>query len=254
VPIAKAFGAKKVTSQKIHIMDGFFAVSATLICFVAVYLGNECAKYQAEVRADPLFSSVEAGFPEPIDLVGGFVAACVIGLFRYFAFHTFRPLGPYIMSAKKGADKDRLDRFAVCCFKFLYFVVITAIGWYVMKDEDWFPPVLGGSGATVNCYKGFPFHQVSQTIRIYYMTQLGYHTHSLLFLVFFSTPRNDYTEMVSETQTHALSYHFRLFLTRVIVRPLLQNACSIIQFIHHCCAITAVWVSWLFNYWKVRDP
>jgi hypothetical protein len=198
-------------------VDRFFAISATTIFLVTGYLGTEAIKFQAEVRDDPKFSTVQLGFPEPIDLAGGFAAACAIGLFRYFAFHCFRPIGTVILSEKKRVDKDRLDRFAVCCFKFCYFVFITAIGWVIMKDEDWFPPVLGGSGATVNCYKGFPFHEVSQTIRYYYMTQLGYHMHSLLFLVFFSTPRNDYTEM----------------------------------FIHHCCAITAVAVSWQFNYWKI---
>ena len=76
-----------------------------------------------------------------------------------------------------------------------YFAVITAAGYYVMRDEKWFPPVLGGKGSLREAF--LTLHDApSDILKYYYFVQLGYHFHSLLYMVFFSPIRNDFIEML----------------------------------------------------------
>lgn len=64
-----------------------------------------------------------------------------------------------------------------------------------MRDEKWFPPVLGGKGEIREAYlilneaPGF-------ALKYYYFVQLGYHFHSLLYMLVFSPIRNDFIEML----------------------------------------------------------
>ncbi|RLN70962.1 hypothetical protein BBJ28_00020114 [Nothophytophthora sp. Chile5] len=64
-----------------------------------------------------------------------------------------------------------------------------------MKDEPWFPASLGGSGEVVLSFDTLS-DAPSPALKYYFMVQLGYHVHSLLFMVFFSPIRNDFIEML----------------------------------------------------------
>jgi len=47
----------------------------------------------------------------------------------------------------------------------------------------------------MNAFKGYPFHPAHQDMRLYYIIQLAYHSHSLLVHLWTGRDRNDFVEM-----------------------------------------------------------
>merc|ERR1711916_218478 len=89
---------------------------------------------------------------------------------------------------------DRIARFTVVLFKFFYFVGISVYGYALMRDTDFLPWVLGGSGTTENCWHGYPYQSLVEGAQMYYLVQLGYHLHSFVFHLYLPH-RNDFLEM-----------------------------------------------------------
>jgi ceramide synthetase len=67
-------------------------------------------------------------------------------------------------------------------------------GFFVMQDEPWFPRVLGGKGDVVKAFQVLHLAP-SFAFKMYYLLQLGYHLHSLFYMIAFSPLRNDFLEM-----------------------------------------------------------
>lgn len=72
-----------------------------------------------------------------------------------------------------------------------FYIVITTVGYLVMKDEPWFPAALGGSGEVVENYHWLS-NPTPSTLKLYFLVQLGYHAHSLIYMVFLSPIRSDF--------------------------------------------------------------
>ncbi|CAH0478956.1 unnamed protein product [Peronospora belbahrii] len=106
-----------------------------------------------------------------------------------------KPIGRLVLSPSKRVQADRVERFATVLFKFIYFTVITVVGYFIIRDEKWFPPVLGGKGVIRESYWNLN-KAPSFALKYYYCLQLGYHFHSLLYMLFFSPMRNDFVEML----------------------------------------------------------
>ncbi|KAG6623474.1 LAG1 longevity assurance [Phytophthora cinnamomi] len=127
-------------------------------------------------------------------LVGIGFALLIIAL-RFAFLAVAKPLGRRVLSPAKRQHPDRVERFATVLFKFTWFAGITVAGYYVMRDEKWFPPVLGGNGVIREAY--LILHEAPGfALKYYYFVQLGYHFHSLLFMLLFSPIRNDFIEML----------------------------------------------------------
>ncbi|CEG49741.1 longevity-assurance family protein [Plasmopara halstedii] len=127
-------------------------------------------------------------------LIGIGFAFVIIGL-RFVFLKIAKPIGRNVLSPTKRIHADRVERFATVLFKFMYFSVITVAGYYIMRDEKWFPPVLGGKGAIREALLNL--HEAPGiSLKYYYFVQLGYHFHSLLYMLFFSPIRNDFIEML----------------------------------------------------------
>ena len=65
---------------------------------------------------------------------------------------------------------------------------------YVMLEQPFLPPSLGGNQKLDYYFKGYPFGDVPPTAKRFYMVDLAYHMESWLNLVV-SKPRNDFAEM-----------------------------------------------------------
>lgn len=76
-----------------------------------------------------------------------------------------------------------------------YFVGISIVGFKIMQHEPYFPPPLGGNGVVLSFFDRLS-EPPCNALKYYFMVQLGYHLHSLLFMVFFSPIRNDFVEML----------------------------------------------------------
>lgn len=135
------------------------------------------------------------GMPQLTDLViAGVTSVLLIGA-RFIAGKAFAPLARVVLSPKKRVVEDRVHRFTTVLFKFIYFSAITIVGFKVMEHEPWFPPSLGGKGEAMKTFDVLS-DAPSSALTYYFMVQLGYHLHSLLFMVFFSPIRNDFIEML----------------------------------------------------------
>lgn len=97
-----------------------------------------------------------------------------------------------------GTERDeRAKRGAQCAFKALYFIAIVTIGYVAMKDANFFPAVMGGSGDISLLWEGYPYmNQESYgMVRGYLMIALGYHLFSVVTHVT-GPKRNDFMEML----------------------------------------------------------
>ncbi|POM73068.1 Hypothetical protein PHPALM_10118, partial [Phytophthora palmivora] len=133
--------------------------------------------------------------PQLTDLLIGAAVSLVIIAVRFVCGKVFAPLARVVLSPKKRVVEDRVHRFATVLFKFMYFLGITIVGFKVMQHEPWFPPSLGGKGKVIKSFDVLS-DAPSSALKYYFMVQLGYHLHSLLFMVFFSPIRNDFIEML----------------------------------------------------------
>ena len=51
----------------------------------------------------------------------------------------------------------RSSKAAHCIHKTLYFIFAVGWGYTVLKDQEYFPPYLGGSGDIDKCFNGYPY-------------------------------------------------------------------------------------------------
>ncbi|TDH67484.1 hypothetical protein CCR75_008570 [Bremia lactucae] len=148
-----------------------------------------------ERNTSEAFLSGTPGMPQYTDLLlSGVISSALIAV-RFASANIFASLARVVLSPKKRLVKDRVDRFASVLFKLIYFVSITIVGFFVMQNEAWFPEYLGGKGSAIKTLlalsKAPPY-----ALKIYFLVQLGYHLHSLIFMIAFSTIRNDFVEML----------------------------------------------------------
>jgi hypothetical protein len=156
-----------------------------------------------------------ATYPTYSDLSITAVALSIMLPLRYLLVRfVFSPLGNYMLptlSRKKtwtpAGRQDRVERFATVCFKFLYFLIITTWGYILLKDQSWFPPILGGSGDVQHAWDDFPCPPVLHGLTAYYMIELAYHVQSLVYHLFMPH-RNDFLEM---TLHHSCAIFLVLF-------------------------------------------
>jgi len=108
----------------------------------------------------------------------------------------FWKLGNAVITFKKDDRAARVNRFSTVLFKFFYFTSITVWGWMVLADQPWTPSILLGRGNVGDTWHKYPFNHVSWAVKRYYLIQLGYHIHDLLFHCFWAERRNDFLEML----------------------------------------------------------
>jgi ceramide synthetase len=109
-----------------------------------------------------------------------------------------RGFGEYIIAKGKWTAAERaarIERLGHVAFKFSYFVIVSVIGYRILKDQSWIPWVLGGSGNIENTFNGHPAHNLTPAIRNYYMIQLAYHLSSFIYQFMFAH-RMDFYEML----------------------------------------------------------
>merc|ERR1740120_468574 len=78
-------------------------------------------------------------------------------------------------------------RVTRCCdavFKFFYYAAMATWGASLLKDQPWVPWVLGGHGETRFCWTGgFPFQEVPEDLRRFYLTAVGYSISEIAMLL-----------------------------------------------------------------------
>lgn len=80
--------------------------------------------------------------------------------------------------------KTRMERWCASVFKMVYFCCITAFAYRMLKDQDFMPKSLGGSGDLYNMHRGF-LVEVNDNVIWYYRIASGYHWSELIFQLLF---------------------------------------------------------------------
>ena len=103
-------------------------------------------------------------------------------------------------------------------FKLFYYIFIVVIGFLVLKDEDYFPKALMGTGTFSNVFKnGYPdlfFHTKPAYFNYYFLGCLAFHITDLIWLVFIYELQTDFLMML----------------------------------LHHMCTVSLIVMSYLSNY------
>ncbi|CEG39899.1 longevity-assurance family protein [Plasmopara halstedii] len=182
------------TEMKVSLsIKEYVLVSMTLILVPIMLL--EMFEVLQERSMNQALHDGTPGMPQFADLlIGGGVSLLLIGA-RFAAGKAFVPLARIVLSPKKRLVVNRVHRFSAVLFKLIYFVVISIVGFKVMQHEPWFPATLGGDGDVAVTFH-IQSEAPSSALKYYFMVQLGYHLHSLLFMVCFSPIRNDFIEML----------------------------------------------------------
>jgi len=110
------------------------------------------------------------------------------------------------MPHTKWSEEERLEKiekFANVTFKFVYMIAASYAGISVLFNQPWMPPMLRSSAFSSevpleSVWVGFPrdHDELSPALHVYYMVELGYALHSLLFHMFLTKHRNDFWEMM----------------------------------------------------------
>mmetsp|Transcript_4972 Transcript_4972/g.10893 ORF Transcript_4972/g.10893 Transcript_4972/m.10893 type:complete len:320 (-) Transcript_4972:287-1246(-) len=146
-------------------------------------------------------------YPQFADFAMASVYCVGFTVIHYFAREFLRPVARAFL-VKKGKWSEevyeaKLHRFGSAIFKAVWFGSFSLYTYYiVLKDASWFPPILGGSGDSKNCWsEGYPFQLISEEFRFYYCLATGYHASELLFQLAFERDRPDLAEMLLHHMT-----------------------------------------------------
>ncbi len=95
----------------------------------------------------------------------------------------------------QGKDREEKgDKAAKYIFKISYFCGINVVGYMVLKDAEFLPPSLLGSGDSFFSFKNHPYVETWSSLRYYYIISLSYHFDSFMVHIL-AKPRKDFGEM-----------------------------------------------------------
>ncbi|KAL7720175.1 Longevity-assurance family protein [Entamoeba marina] len=173
--------------MKVDVLNGWTKMSKTdkmnvvqLFCILPIVL----------VCIPTSFSRTEMfnTFPSPFQLLWFLIPFCIIYAIRISCIECLFPLyGNKFIYYKHFWSKDmrdfRVKRFGIVLFKGLYFWFSAPLGILLFRNEDWFPACLFGTGKQdiTLLWEGFPGHQTTVIMTMYYCIELGYHVHSLVY-------------------------------------------------------------------------
>uniref|UniRef100_A0A7E4UZF9 TLC domain-containing protein n=1 Tax=Panagrellus redivivus TaxID=6233 RepID=A0A7E4UZF9_PANRE len=86
------------------------------------------------------------------------------------------------------ARYTRSKRVLECMFRFVTYSMLFSYGYFVLSDKSWFADVK-------NCWIGFPFHKIENSVWWYYMLETGFY-YALFFGSVFDVKRSDFWQLV----------------------------------------------------------
>lgn len=101
----------------------------------------------------------------------------------------------YISAKYQGVTRsDKALKSATYAFKLGYYISAIICGYWALHDQEFTPWTLLGNGDSIECFKNYPFSEVSDKVKFYYWFTLTYHLDSF-FGHALSKPKKDYGEM-----------------------------------------------------------
>jgi len=132
--------------------------------FAAVLLACLPGVYPFILSFYELYTSCKSGNPEydwpKFWELKTAVSTCIVCFFlRSYIMKAFTPVFFKILRPNFTGNEraERARRAAQCAMKGLYFMAIVCIGYISMKDADFMPSVMGGSGDASKMFEGYPY-------------------------------------------------------------------------------------------------
>ncbi|TMW63830.1 hypothetical protein Poli38472_002771 [Pythium oligandrum] len=192
---------------------------------VSEIYGVKAMRKQPELTETP-------GMPHAAELWMAFAYAVGMIALRYVTSKAFYPLSRAILPPVVRDSAFRVDRLATSLFKVLFFTWITIYGYQTIKDEEWFPVSLGGSGDIVKSFQVFNIAP-SQELKTYLQLQLAYQMHSLLYVLLMKPIDGDTMDFVIHDFTAILLMTSSYLVNYTAISALigfLNDACDIFQY------------------------
>ena len=127
----------------------------------------------------------------------------VLSSVAFFAYKRFatKILAPYFQPyCKDQKDKAksiaRSKRAAVAFAKSFYYFLNSIWGYILLKDTDFLPSILGGSGSLKNCFENVPYQEPIDGLLKYSLISMGYYVGDLFDSLLINEASNDYWEMI----------------------------------------------------------
>ena len=102
---------------------------------------------------------------------------------------------PYCKEQKNIVERDaRSDQAGQLIYNLIFYTFTTAWGYHILKDTDYMPWAIGGTGDIANWSKDFPYQKHTPGLKQYFLFTMGHHVGTLVSH-FFTSRRNDFFEM-----------------------------------------------------------
>ncbi|TMW60934.1 hypothetical protein Poli38472_000976 [Pythium oligandrum] len=128
--------------------------------------------------------------PQVSDLWIAVVMAFGIITVRYVLTKLLEPVSRAILPPHLRDSAFRIDRLATSLFNAFYFSWVSIVGYIILKNEEWFPASLGGSGDFVQAFRVFDIAP-SSSVKLYVLLQLAYQIHNLIYVLLLKPLDND---------------------------------------------------------------
>lgn len=104
----------------------------------------------------------------------------------------------------------KIERFCSAVFQLLLSIGATIYLYRNLRDSNWLPVSMGGTGTTINCWSdGFPFQPVSANLKNFYLIFMGYSAAELVNHLVRERNRPDFYELL----VHLIVTNFLLFFS-----------------------------------------
>ncbi|TMW60938.1 hypothetical protein Poli38472_000980 [Pythium oligandrum] len=184
-----------------------------------------------EMREHPALRNTP-DMPQVADLWIAVVMALGIIAVRYVLVRALEPVSRAILPPHLRDSAFRIDRLATSLFNAFYFSWVSIVGYIILKNEEWFPASLGGSGDFDQAFKVFDIVPTSSA-KLYVLLQLAYQIHNLIYVLLLKPLDNDVMDFVVHDFTAILligsSYLTNYYAIGATI-GFLNDACDIAMF------------------------
>ncbi|ORX49354.1 LAG1-domain-containing protein [Piromyces finnis] len=118
--------------------------------------------------------------PDIKDFLIGLISCVLVYLVRVGSIdYLFRARAEktVIQFPDEDLRKKKVEKAAFARFRCLWYLFITIVGYYCLKDEEWLPRTLGGKARTLKdlnlFWDNLPYQPQNRKVVIYYMIQFG---------------------------------------------------------------------------------
>jgi len=152
--------------------------------FIVVFVWYSYETYKFYTKHKTIASKDEKLIypPNPKILLPAIPGSILIIVVRKFLIKKFKVIGDKIVRKDKNwPDRDsKVEKCATQIYKTLNYITLSLVGYYLLKNESYFPKSLGGHGDVEEMWKSLPYQDQTKNIYYYYVIALSYHLHSFI--------------------------------------------------------------------------